>query len=321
MYTPALLRLALVTCLAIPALVADVSHASGDYQIGPNDQLGIEVFGIEDLQLVVRVSSSGTISAPHVGRIYAAGLTGAELEDKIAKELVNRKLVRDPQVSVFVQEFNSQPIYILGAVNQPGQYMLSRSLSVVDAITMAGGLDPDKAGRYILIRRGNGRITPSGEDAPDDAVEPVVRIDVKRLLEEGDVAQDVALRGGDVVQVPTRKVEVFYVIGDVPRPGAFEIETGQEEFLLATGALGWAGGPTKTARLRGGMLIRNTDGGRQQIALNFKDILDGKAEDPHIEPNDILFVPGSKAKTLGHGLLTVLPGTLSGVAIWNSARN
>jgi polysaccharide export outer membrane protein len=247
-----------------------------------------------------------------------AGLTPSELEERIGQELSARALVKDPQVSVSIEEYNSQPIYVLGAVEQPGQYMMSRSMSVVDAITMAGGLDPEKAGRFLLVRRGKGKLEVPTEESKDDN-EPVFRVDLKKLLEEGDVSQDLALMGGDVLQVPAREIAMFYVIGEVPFPGAFEFKGEQEGELLASHALSWAGGASRTASLDGARLIRNTDGGRQEIALDFKRILKGKDPDERIQANDIIFVPGSTFKTISNGLLTVLPATLSGIVVWNSA--
>jgi polysaccharide export outer membrane protein len=318
----ALLTLPAAICAAEsekPA-AAPIAAATGDYQIGPNDKLKIDVLGIEELEMEVRVSASGSIALPHVGRIYVAGLSPSELEERIGHELTSRSLVRDPQVSVSIEEYNSQPIYVLGAVKTPGQYMMSRSLSVVDAITMAGGLDPLTAGRYLLVRRGKGKAHDPNDETVSEG-EPVFRIDVKKLLEEGDVSQDLALQGGDVVQVPLRKVEMFYVIGDVPRAGAFEFKGAEEGEMLATRALSWAGGAAKTADLGGAVLIRNTDGGREEIALNFKRIFAGKDPDTPVQANDIIFVPGSTFKTVSQGLLTVLPSTLSGIAIWNSVNN
>ena len=300
-----------------PSAFAPVSQSPGDYQIGPNDELKINVIGVEELQTEARVSASGSIVIPHVGRLYVSGLTPTELEERVAHELTSRSLVRDPQVAITVAEYNSQPIYVLGAVEQPGQYMLTRSMSVVDAITMAGGLMQEHTGQYILVRRGTGKMRDANDEAEYEG-EPVFRINIKRLLEEGDVSQDIALQGGDVVQVPARKVEMFYVIGEVAHPGAFEFKGDQEGSMLATRALGWAGGAAKTADLDKAILIRNTDGGRQEIALDFKKILKGKAADSAMQADDIIFVPGSTFKTITSGLLTVLPSTLSGIAIWNS---
>ena len=293
--------------------------ASRDYRIGPNDLLGIKIFGVEDLDQVVRVSSSGLISIPHLGRVFVAGLTGGEIEERIGKALTAKELVRDPQVTVFIQEYNSQPIYVLGAVNQPGQYMLTHQLSVIDAITMAGGLDREKAGKYILVRRGKG-LFDSTADAKGSEEQPVFRIDLKALLDEGNVSQDIPLRGGDVVQVPVRKEEVYYVIGEVTRPGAFELSPNGDDELLASRAVGWAGGPARTAKLKDSVVLRYADGKREEIPLDLRAILQDGAADLQIQANDIIFIPGSKVKTFGWGLLTVLPPTMSGVAIWNSGR-
>jgi polysaccharide export outer membrane protein len=300
-----------------PSGFTPASQSPADYQIGPNDELKVNVVGVEDLETLTRVSASGSIVMPHIGRLYVSGLTPAELEERVAHELTSRNLVRNPQVAVSIEEYNSQPIYVLGAVEQPGQYMMNRSMSVVDAITMAGGLMQEQAGKYILVRRGKSKMRDANDETEYEG-EPVFRINIQRLLEEGDVSQDIALQGGDVVQVPARKVEMFYVIGEVAQPGAFEFKGDQEGSMLATRALGWAGGAGKTADLDKAVLIRNTDGGRQEIALDFKKILKGKAPDSTVQADDIIFVPGSAFKDITSGLLTVLPSTLSGIAIWNS---
>ncbi len=322
--TTALLALTSTLCAAeAGSAVAKVPGAAADYQIGPNDKLKIDVSGIEELEAEVRVSASGSIAAPHLGRLYVAGLTPGELEDRIAHELTTRSLVRDPQVSVSIEEYNSQPIYVLGAVKQPGQYMMSRSMTVVDAITTAGGLDPLTSGRYILVRRGKSKaaaLQNPNEDSVEEG-EPVFRIELKRLLEQGDVSQDVQLMAGDVVQVPMRKPEMFYVIGEVSHPGAFEFKGDQEGSMLASRALGWAGGAGRTADLSDAILIRNTDGGRQEIALNFKRILKGKDPDAVVQADDLIFVPSSTFKTVSQGLLAVVPSTISGILIWNSVKD
>ena len=295
-----------------------------DYRLGPGDLLEITVFGVTDLTQVTRVSSSGSISLPFLGKIKVEDLSTAELEDALTEKIDEQKLIRDPQVTVFVKEYRSQPVYVLGAVNQPGQYMVTHQLRLLDLITMAGGLDAKRNGDYILLqRKGSGRAT-SGEaggsgSSTGNQSQPV-QIDIKRLLERGDMSLNVTVRGGDVIQVPERKIEVFYVVGEVGRAGAFELPKESEREVLATQALALAGGPMKTAKMGSGLLIRYNQGGQpQREKVDFGAILKGKKPDFSLRPNDIIFVPGSNMKTLGYGLLGIVPGTISGAIIWGGA--
>jgi len=286
---------------------------TSEYFLGPGDLLEVKVFGLEEYDQTVRVSASGKITLPYLGSLSASGLSGIQLEELLAAELRNRKLIKDPQVSVFVTEYRSQPIYVLGAVNQPGQYMMTHKLSLLDALTMAGGLVMDRASDYALLQRGVG----AGQGSPADLNEEAqaTRIDLKPLLEGGDLGLNIQLAGGDVLHVPERKIEVFYVVGEVGRAGAYELPDKQK--LLVSQALAQAGGPGKTAKLGDGILVRyEGDGNRQELAIDFDAIFKGKKPDFQVSANDIIFVPGSTAKTIGYGLLGIIPGTIQGALIW-----
>lgn len=286
---------------------------STDYVVGPGDLIEIKIFGVESFDQVVRISSSGKISLPFLGKISVAGMTGAELEDYLTQLMGEKRLVRDAQVSVFVQQYRSQPVYVLGAVNQPGQYMISQNLNVIDVIAMAGGLDFRRAQDYALLQRRGGSEAPDN-GTQDSRPEPV-RIDLKDLLENGNLALNMPVQGGDMIHVPEKVIQLYYVIGEVGRPGAYEFEA--DETLMVSQALAWAGGPQKTAKSNKGMLVRYDEHGkRTELAVNFKDILKGRKPDFAVEPEDIIFIPGSNFKTIGYGLLGVIPSTVSRTATY-----
>ena len=302
-----------------PAAAVARAGSARDYRLGAGDLLEIKVFGVDALCQTVRVSSEGTVSLPLLGQVEAAGFTRQELEERVASRLSEQRLVRDPQVTVFITEYRSQPVYVLGAVNKPGQYMISGQLRLIDAITIAGGLDPMRFGDTILVKR-----QVSSDGGPQSVLAPpageganVESIPVKGLLEKADLSQNILLRAGDIVQVQERKSEVFYVVGDVNKPGAFEFPRDQEGVLRVSQAIVWAGGPTRTAKMKKGMLVRyaaNTE--RQQMGVDFQAILRGKKPDLPVRPNDIIYIPGSTAKTLTYALAQAVPWALANAVIF-----
>lgn len=312
---------------------------TGEYHLGNGDLIEVSVFGVENFKQQVRVNSSGGVTLPYVGTIPVAGLTATQVEEKM-RSLLDGKYIKNPQVSVFVVEYRSQPVFVLGAVMRPGQYQITSSLQLVDAIALAGGLNTETAAGHALIQR-RGRIQPAatqsgrpldgqaaavtaastsgpGAPAPGNPQE-TVRINLHDLLENGQMDLNVPIYGGDVVQIPEKQLERFYVIGDVNRPGAYELPT--EDKIFVTQALAWAGGPLRTAKKSKGVLVRYDEkGGRQEMAVNVDDIMKGKKADITVMPNDVIFLPGSTVKSIGYGLLGVLPGTASSALVYGTVR-
>jgi len=281
-----------------------------DYKVGPGDLLEITVFGEEKLSPTLRVSSSGEITLPFIESVQVAGMSPLEIEKELKKRL-DGTVIHNPQVTVFVKEYRSQPIFVLGAVEKPGEYQMSRAVRVVDAIAMAGGLKIEKASNFAVIQR--------SEPIPGGDGSLVTKINLKDLLDKGEAELNLPLHAGDVVQIPERVPELFYVIGEVNRSGAFALPLDQK--LLLSQALAWAGGPMKTAKLSKGVLVRYDErGDRQEMAVNFDDIMKGKTSDVEIRKDDVVFIPGSKFKTISYGLLGAIPSTVSGAIIYGPVR-
>jgi len=154
----------------------------------------------------------------------------------------------------------------------------------------------------------------------DPASKPeTIQIDMKELLEKGNLALNLPLKGGDIIQVPERKPEVFYIIGEVNRPGVFQLPAKQPVYLSQ--AIAQAGGPMRTAKAKKGMLVRfDETGKRTEMALNFDDILKGRKPDVLVSPNDVIFIPGSTFKNIGYGLLGVIPSTVSSTVSYGTVR-
>jgi polysaccharide export outer membrane protein len=157
------------------------------YRIGPEDRLRIDVWKQPNMSAVVPVRSDGKISIPLVPDIQAAGLTPVQLKDKITTEL--SKLIGDPTVSVIVEEINSLKISVAGSVRKPGVYKIGKQLSIIEAISLAGGLEPMADARRIrLIRR-------------QDGTENIYQVDYNAIV-NGDIKQNIFLMPGDTVVVP-----------------------------------------------------------------------------------------------------------------------
>ncbi|MFQ5737395.1 MAG: SLBB domain-containing protein [Acidobacteriota bacterium] len=283
------------------------SEEDSEYRIGSGDLLELLVFGVEDFHHLLRVSGSGSIAVPLLGTIAVAGLTAAELAVNVGAALERKELIRNAQVSVLIREYRSHPVFILGMVNQPGQYQMTRPLRLVDVIAMAGGIREDRAAEDVTVQRKVAGTSGSGQSSPQPER---LRVSLKELLENGNPSVNLLIRKGDVIRIPPREAKLFYVIGDVNRPGAYELSRGRETLL--TQALAQAGGPTKTAKTSKSVLLRYGDGDRRErLRLNIKAILGGKKPDFAMRSDDVIFVPGSTSKDILYAMLGALPRTLS----------
>src|SRR4030043_585422 len=184
-----------------------------DYKIGPEDLLEISVFEEEKLNKIVRVSSQGNISLPLLGTVGVKGLTANELEKEI-RDLLAEKYFRDPHVSVFIKEYRSQRISVIGAVEKPGVFDVTGQKTVLDMLTMAGGLKEDGGQLLFLIRppRMEDETVIEGEDSNDQRPKTFV-IDLEELLVKGNLASNLLLIHGDVINIPLSGK--FYVDGEV----------------------------------------------------------------------------------------------------------
>jgi len=207
-----------------------------------------------------------------------------------------------------VKEYRSQFINVLGAVFKPGIYQLNRRAFLVDALAMAGGLLAEKAEPKALIHR-SGTSIP-GKINEESAGEETLEIDLRQLLEKGDVRLNIPIYAGDVISVPERAESFFYVLGDVSRGGAFEIKKGER--ITVTKALASAGGLLSTAKKKKTAIIRaNPDGTTRQIPVDAGKLLSGQIADMELAENDVVFVPGSTTKAIGRGVLNSIGGVLS----------
>lgn len=288
-----------------------------DYVIGSEDVLSLSVFNVPELTgLTARVANDGTITLPLLGRVRAAGMTPTQLRHALEQDW-GKSYIQDPQVTVFVQEFHSRPVSVIGAVERPGLYPLTGPRTLVEMLSMAGGLakrNTAPAGRFVYVtRKGNFTDLPSVEGLQQVAADKV-EIDLKRLLYSHEDALNIEVRPQDIISVS--KADVVYVGGDgVRKPGAFVLEDRENVTVLQ--AIAMAEGLSSNAAKSDARIIRTAaDGSRTMIPVNLKKVIKGDSPDEVLTSNDILFVPDSSQKALLKGGATTVVSTLSWLLIY-----
>jgi polysaccharide export outer membrane protein len=282
-----------------------------DYRIGPDDMLSITVLDAPDISRSVRVSAGGEISLPLLGVIKAADLTPRELELVLA-ELLRRTYMKDPHVSIQVTEMQSHSISVMGAVRQPGVFQMRGDKTLLEVLSMAGGL-ADDAGDTVLVMRKPGAVSDSGPAAAssrenEQAASDAAQISLKQLLESGDPRSNIQVHPGDIVKV--QEAGIVYVVGEVKKPGGFPIKKSERLTVLQVVALGE--GLTPTASKGSARIIRTDDKGqRAEIPVDVGKILKGKSPDLPLMARDILFVPNSASKSAARGTVDALVRVVS----------
>jgi polysaccharide export outer membrane protein len=257
-------------CAGVLLLAAGVS-AQTDYIIGAQDVLTIAVYDQAELSGKFTVDPDGTLTFPLLGRVKAGGLTLRALEEDLRTRLADGYL-RTPQVSVSMETYRSQQIFVMGEVRAPGAYQLTGDMTIIEAIARAGSTTPEAADEVMIVRPKEGR---SGAPVlADDGDANVIRVNL-RDIQEGAVSKNVALHDGDTLVV--QKARSAYVFGQVKSPGAYAVD--KDTTVLQ--ALSLAGGVTdrgSTGRIK---IVRTTDGKKREIKVKLSDI---------VEPGDTIIV-------------------------------
>ncbi len=297
--------------------VSAESGVSSDYRIGPEDVLKITVFDVPDLNETVRVANDGTIAMPLLGRIEASGLTADQLRDRLEAAL-GKNLLQNPQVSVYVQQFHARPVSIVGAVERPGLYHITGPRSLIEMLSMAGGLarrNVAAAGRSVYVTRpggfGNLKIVPGMRKiAPNK-----ISIDLKDLLYTRAEGLNIQIEPHDIIAVS--KAHVIYVAGGgVRRPGGFLLE--DRNSITVIQALAMAEGLAPNAAKRRARIIHTkADGSHVEIPINIEKIVKDRAPDPELAGNDILYVPTSGGKAAAKKTVEAIVQTVSGYVIFH----
>lgn len=265
--------------------------SAADYRVGSEDLLEIDVFGVPDLKTTARVSATGYIKLSLIDKIEVAGHTVSELESLISTKL--EKYVREPVVSVFVREYRSQQISVLGSVKDPRAYYATGPKYLLDMLSLAGGLSQD-AGSICIIQR-------LKVDASEANGSEKIVIDLDELLIRGRPELNIPVLSGDIIVIP--RAGIFFVDGAVRTPGEFQIK-GK---TTLTQAVAVAKGFLYEASRSDMKIYRDTGKAeREVITVDYDAILNGKTPDIGIKDKDVIIVSRSGLKSLIGGLAGTL---------------
>jgi polysaccharide biosynthesis/export protein len=286
-----------------------------DYVIGPEDILTLEVMNVPELKETVRVENDGTVPVRLLGHVKAAGLTTTQLRTDLEKQW-GESYLEDPKVTVFIREFHAQPISVIGSVAKPGLYQLTGPRTLIEVISMAGGLGTrgaNQPGRFLDVTRKGGFDDLQLAEGMEQTAPDQLEIDLKQLMQTRDPALNIKMKPFDIVSVS--KAGVIYVIGAVKKPGGFVMEDRERVTVLQ--ALAMAEGVGPFAKKSAAKIVRQGENGsRQEIPVDLGKVVKGTGEDVEMSANDILIVPDSKGKYWGQRGMDTAISTLTAAAIY-----
>jgi polysaccharide export outer membrane protein len=284
--------------------------------LGPADNLTINVVDLDEFGEDTKpfhIDLDGSIELPLLGSIHAAGLTVDQLRAAVAAKM--QKYVRSPQVTVAVSEFHSQPVSILGAVNEPGVHQLEGNKTLIAVLSLAKGLRTDAGDRIEITReKTRGLIPLPGGHLDSTGKFYTAEVSARSVMEAKNPQENIQIMPNDVISVPI--AQLVYVVGCVQHAGGFPLNERQSMSVLQ--ALSLAGGLDRTAAPRSAKVFRSIDGAakRTELSLNVKAILSGKSGDVPLNANDVLLIPSSMSKSAALKVFEAALQTATGVAIY-----
>lgn len=289
------------------------------YVLGADDSIFVTVFGSEDFvgKTPYQIDGNGEVSLPLVGRIAASGATVKVLEQRVTDAL--HQYLLNPRVSVTVAEFRSQPVSVIGAVNTPGVVQLRGHKRLMEVLSLAGGLRND-AGSDVKITRQieRGKLELLGATTDPTGKFSVGQANLDDIMDGRSPESNILIEPNDIITVS--KAELIYVIGEVNKAGGFTL--GPHEGMSVLQAMSMAGGMTRTAGGKNAKILRVTSESskRVEISVNLNRVLEGKDEDVHMRPDDILWVPTNLPKSAMIRGAQAAVEMATGVVIWRGAR-
>lgn len=263
--------------------------------LGPEDLIVIRgMHADEVVDKPFRVEANGNVSLPLVGHLRAGGLTIEQFESELTASL--KKYYIEPQISVSISDFRSQPVSVVGAVTTPGIHQLQGNKTILDILSMVGGVRGDAGPILKITRRIEWGEVPVPGAHPDESGEfSLAELSLKDLIDAKRPTDNILVRPLDVISVPASAI--VYVIGQVRKSGGFVL--GSRSSLSVLEALSLAEGFSTNASPKNSKVLRSStssDRSRTEIPLDVQKILAGKAPDMPLKPDDILFIPSSAAK-------------------------
>jgi polysaccharide export outer membrane protein len=290
---------------------AKPSHATPaeDYKIGPADVLEVSIPDAPEFGGKFRVSDSGFIEMPGVAKpISAEGQSSFELANSIRAALIDAKQLRDPRVSVFVDEYHGRTVTVLGAVNKPSVYPLTKHTTILEALSLAGGALPN-SGNTITVVRG-----AASAEATNTPVGSVQIFRMSDLVGGAIRAGDIEIKNGDVINVSS--AQLIYVVGAVVKPGGYTMaDPGSGVSVVQAVALAEG---LKGVASNHALIVRQStsEHARIEIPVDIAEMTTGKIADVVLAPNDILYVPTSGAKRTLKVMGDLALAATTGVAVY-----
>lgn len=256
----------LFVALALISLHANAADKKG-YTLGAGDTVKITVFQNPDMTTDTRIAEDGTITFPLIGEVKIGKLTTAEAEARIASMLIKGGFLIKPQVNIAVAQVRSRQASVLGQVNKPGKYPLEdATVRVTDLLALAGGVLATGADTVTLTTVENGK-------------EVKRQINIPAILQSGDTSKNVEVSNGDIIYVD--RAPVFYIYGEVQKPGAYRLERG----MSVMQGISLGGGLSPRGTLRGVRINRPLENGQvNTLQVNLGDI---------VKEDDVIYVKES----------------------------
>jgi len=285
----------LLTIIWTTSGVCEIAPKDAGYRLGAEDVLTISILagGEEQVETQMVVGGNGDVNVPFIGKIKAVGMTMEELEKAILVPL-ERDFFVSPQVHLQIKEYHSLQFFISGAVKNPGKYELNFTPTIMDLVANAGGVLPERGNlAYILRGVAGTRISESEIEDTIAKTEPI-RVDLIKLLDEGDMSENIRLQSGDTIYIPlgtnlNQSATKVYVQGEIKKPGVFDFQPG----MTALAACIMAGGFDKFAAPNRAMVIRQTKEGQETIKINLEKVISGELADLPLKPGDRIHIPES----------------------------
>ncbi len=251
-------------------------RVEGAYRLQPEDVIRIQIVGEPELSAPqVTVSRDGKISVPIIGEVQAGGLTTSELEQLIGRRYQEMRILREPRVSVTITQFHRPRVSVLGFVQRPGTFEFKEGDRVLDALSLGGGIIPERA-----------RLEEAWMQRLDGSK---IKLNLYRLLYEGDTAQNLLLEDGDTLYIPEETQNRYFVGGQVKRPGLYTWRPG----LTVLDALSQAAWETERARLSQTFVVRRKpDGTEERIRVDLVRLLNkgDMTQNIELQPSDVVYV-------------------------------
>jgi protein involved in polysaccharide export with SLBB domain len=290
------------------------------YRLGPGDELLIEIIGIAGSASTTFVTPDGKLYSQNRAGARVKGMTLPELKQMLEKELA--KWYHSPNVSVSLSAVKSQRIWVLGRVVAPGVYPINRPTTVLEAISTAGGLSVASTTSLSSTGRSTAEITTETQEVADLRRAFLIRdgkyvpIDFQGLIREGEMKNNIYVKDGDYIFLPSTASSEVFVMGSVVTPRSIRFN----EELSLVAAIASAGGPTKYAHVQHVVIIRGSLTEPQVAVVPYKDIVTGEARNVALKPHDIVWVPKSPWERVDKLVNEILGTFVRTVAVNEGAR-